>query len=214
MKKQWLVALVLFLLIPVVVVLGGVLISATNPDLAAGHPNYARNWHLLNRLRITILWSMIAVAGVLWFAVCALVIRSKKRSLGWLPLAILGPVGFAILAMLNDREPVETDRYTRFMRHLAWPVRGVWEFCAFLLIWVVAYNAMVLKRTLMIRYESFTTGVPTAQIVATRDASGGMWAFSEGNEVMYFVILLYLLVPVLFAVVDHIRERKALPTGR
>ena len=33
-------------------------------------------------------------------------------------------------------------------------------------------------------------------IIDQQDASGGMWAFSEGNEVMFFLVLLYLLRPV------------------
>lgn len=200
MKKQWLVALVLFLLIPVVVVMGGMLFSAIDPEIAAGHPNYARNYHLLSLLRLTVLWGSLAATAVLWLVVCSLVIRSKNRSQLWLLVAALGPVGFAVLAMLNDQSPVETDRYGRFTRRLSWPVRGAWEICVFLLAWELAYEAMLLKRTLMIRHEAATTGVSTAQIIAVQNASSGMWAFSEGNEVMYFVILFYLLLPVVFAI--------------
>ena len=54
---------------------------------------------------------------------------------------------------------------------------------------------MILKRNLMIRYESITTGVSTAQIIATQNASSGMWAFGESLEVMFFVIVLYLFAP-------------------
>lgn len=208
-KKQWLVALVLFLLIPLIVTLGGILFSAIDPEIAARHPNYARNYHLLYLLRLSILWGSLAVSAVLWFMVCSLVILSKKRSHLWLLLAVFGPLGFAVLAMLNDRAPTEADKYSRFLRHLYWPLRGVWEFCAFLLIWVVAYQAMVLKRTLMIWYESATTGVSRAQIMDIQNQSSGMWAFSEGNEVMYFVILLYLLVPVVFAIAGRMSTRKA-----
>ena len=51
MKKQTVVALVLLLLIPVVLTLGGLLFSLINPEIAAGHPNYVRNYHLLNLLK-------------------------------------------------------------------------------------------------------------------------------------------------------------------
>jgi hypothetical protein len=64
-------------------------------------------------------------------------------------------------------------------------VRAGYEVCAFLILWELAYQAMVLKRDLMIRYESYTTGISTAQIIDTQNASSRMWAFGEGMEVMY-----------------------------
>ena len=39
MKKQTALALVLLLLIPFVLMLGGLLFSLINPEIAAGHPN-------------------------------------------------------------------------------------------------------------------------------------------------------------------------------
>lgn len=202
-KKQWVTALVLFLLIPLVCVLGGMLFSQINPEIAAGHPNYERNYHLLSLLKGAALWATAAVVVVLWLLVCLLVIRSKKRSQLWLFLALLGPVGFAGLAMLNDRAPAETDRYARFVSGLNVFVRVGYELCAFVIVWVLAYEVMVAKRTLMISYEAATTGVSTAQIIAMQNASGGMWAFAEGNEVMYLVVLLYLLWPVVFNIVGR-----------
>jgi hypothetical protein len=74
---------------------------------------------------------------------------------------------------------------------------------------VLAYQAMVLKRTLMIAYEAATTGVSTAQIINLQDASGGMWAFAEGNEVIFLVILLYLLRPVVFSIVRRVVARSS-----
>jgi hypothetical protein len=202
-KKQTVTALVLFLLIPLVLRLGGMLFSLINPEIAAGHPNYVRNYHLLSLLKHMTLWASIAGVGVLWVLVCLLVIRSKKRSHGWLFLAALGPFGFAVLAMLNDRAPAETDWYARFVRKMNWLVRAGYELCTLVIVWTLAYQGMVLKRNLMIRYEAATTGVSTAQILATRDASGGMWAFAEGNEVMYLVVLLYLLWPMVFNLVGR-----------
>jgi hypothetical protein len=52
MKKQKVVALVLLLLIPVVLMLGGWLFSLINPESAAGHPNYVRNFHFLSPGRV------------------------------------------------------------------------------------------------------------------------------------------------------------------
>lgn len=213
-KKQSIAALVLFLHIPVVVAVGGLLFSAINPEVAAGHPNYERNYHLLSLLRIMILWGSLALCAVLWFAVCFLVIRSKKRSVFWLFLAALGPLGFAVLAMLNDRAPAEPDAYARFLRRLNWPVRGAYELCLFMMAWVLAYEAMVFKRALMIRYEAASTGISTAQIINVQNASSGMWAFAEGNEVIFFAVLLYLLWPMLFRFSGRVRARIAQAKAR
>ena len=65
-------------------------------------------------------------------------------------------------------------------------------------MWVVAYQAMVLMRDLMIMYEAATTGTSTAQIIDLQNASSGMWAFSEGLEVLFLVVLFYLLWPICF----------------
>jgi hypothetical protein len=210
-KKQWVVALVLLLLIPLVLALGGMLSNGINPEIAAGHPNYVQNYHRLSLLKNMSFWGSVAVVAVLWLLVCLLVIRSKKRSALWLFLAALGPFGFAVLAMLNDRAPAETDWHARFVRSLNGFVRVGYELCTFVIIWVLAYEAMVLKRTLMIRYEAATTGVSIAQIMDRQNASGGMWAFAEGNEVIYLVVLLYLLWPIVFNIVGRVASMMASP---
>lgn len=210
-KKQWFVALALLLLIPVVLALGGMLFRLINPEIAAGHPNYARNYHLLNLLKLMMMWTSFTVAAALWVLVCVLVIRFKKRSYLWLVLAALGPLGFAVLAMLKDQAAAETDLYAQFVRNMNWLVRAGYELCTFVIVWELAYQAMVLKRMLMIRYEAATTGVSVAQIIDTQNASGGMWAFSEGLEVMFFVVLFYLLRPMVFNVVGRVTASKASP---
>jgi hypothetical protein len=63
---------------------------------------------------------------------------------------------------------------------------------------------MVFKRDLMIMYEAAATGMSTAQIIDQQNASSGMWAFSEGNEVLYLVVLFYLLWPISFNAVGHL----------
>ncbi len=205
LSKQSVRALVLCLLIPVVFMLQGIVSSQINPESAAGHPNYARNFHRLTDLKLLIFFGSLAVVLALFVVVCALVIRQKKRSYIWLLLAVLGPFGFAILAMLNDLSPAaETDSYERFVQKLNPFVRAGYELCAFVILWQGAYAIMVVKRMLMIAYEAATTGVSTAQIMDIRDASSGMWAFGEGNEVMYFVILLYLLRPIAFRLGAHV----------
>jgi hypothetical protein len=214
MKKQTVVAFILLLLIPVVLILGGMLFSLINPEIAAGHPNYARNYHLLNLLKIASLFASFAVVAILWLAACFLVIRSKQRSLWWLLMAALGPFGFAILALLNDSASTETDRHTRFVRNLNTFARVGYEVCRFVIIWLLAYEAMVLKRNLMILYESATTGTSTSQIIATQNASSGMWAFGEGLQVMFLVVLLYLIWPIVFNTVGRVATLMASPKPR
>jgi hypothetical protein len=204
MKKQSVLALLLLLLIPVVLMLGGMVSNLINPEIAAGHANYARNYQVLNTLKIMIFLASAACGAVLWMLACLVVIRSKKRSYLWLLLAMLGPFGIAVLAMLRDRAPLETDRYARFVRNLNGYVRVGYEVCTFVIVWVVAYEAMVLQRTLMIRFEAAATGVSTGQIIQVQNASSGMWAFAEGNEVMFLVAVLYLLRPMIFSFVSPV----------
>jgi hypothetical protein len=214
MKKQTAVAIILLLLIPIVSMLGGLLFSMINPEIAAGHANYARNYHLLSLVKTISFLTSGAVVAILWLLICFLVIRSKARSPLWLFLAALGPFGLAILAMLNDRAPAEMDRYARFVRGMNRFVRVGYEVCAFVIIWLLAYQAMVLKRNLMIMYESATTGISTALILDRQNASSGMWAFAEGMEVMFIVVLLYLIRPILFNVVSRVAATMATPKAR
>jgi hypothetical protein len=214
MKKQTVVALVLLLLIPMVWMLGGLLFSLINPETAAGHANYVRSYHFLSLVKMVSLWASAAVVAFLWLLACYLVIRSKERSSFWLFFAALGPFGFAILAMLNDRAPAETDRYARFVRNLNGFVRVGYEVCIFVIIWLLAYQAMVFKRNLMIMHESATTGLSTAQIIDLQNSSSGMWAFAEGNEVMYMVVLLYLIWPMVFNIMGRVTAIMASPKTR
>jgi hypothetical protein len=106
------------------------------------------------------------------------------------------------------------DRYARFVRGMNRFVRVGYEVCAFVIIWLLAYQAMVLKRNLMIMYESATTGISTALILDRQNASSGMWAFAEGMEVMFIVVLLYLIRPILFNVVSRVAATMATPKAR
>lgn len=202
-NKQWVMALVLLLLIPLVFALNGFLFNLIDPESAAGHPDYARNFHLLTQLLVACFFTCLAAVGVLWIAACLLVIRSKKRSPVWLLLAVFGPFGFAVLATLSSRVTVETDRYARFVGKMNGLVRAVYEVGCFVTIWIVAYEAMVFKRMLIILYQAAISGMSMAQIMDVQNASSGMWAFSEGNAVMYFVVLLYLLRPMVFSVIER-----------
>src|ERR1017187_3399286 len=131
MKKHLVVSLFLLLLIPVVLALGGMLSNLINPEIAAGHPNYVRNYHLLSLLKNLIFFASLAGAGLLWMLACLLVIRSKKRSYLWLLMAALGPLGVAVLATLHRRAAVGADSYARFVGKLNWFVRASYELCTF-----------------------------------------------------------------------------------
>jgi len=199
MKKEWVVAVVLLLLIPVVLMVGGALFSFINPEIAAGHANYVRNYQLLSLVKKMVILATAGAVLLLWVLVCLQVIRAKKQSLSWLVLAALGPFGLAILAMLNDKDTVATDDpYSQFVRKLHWLVRAGYELCTVAIVWELAYEGMVLKRAVMERIEAARTGMSVAQVIDLHNASGGMWAFGEGLEVLFFVVLLYLLRPVVF----------------
>ena len=115
---------------------------------------------------------------------------------------------------LRVRHPEPAGRHARFVRNLNKLVRVGYELCTFVIVWVLAYEAMVLKRTLVIRYEAATTGVSTAQIIDRQNASGGMWAFAEGMEVMYLVVLIYLLWPIVFNMAGRVGASMASPKAR
>ena len=61
------------------------------------------------------------------------------------------------------------------------------------------------------RVEAARTGISLAQVIDLHNASGGMWAFSEGLEVMFLVVLLYLLRPVVFNIVSRLIATTASP---
>jgi hypothetical protein len=100
------------------------------------------------------------------------------------------------------------------VRNLNWLVRAGYEICIFVLAWVLAYQGMVFKRNLMIRHEAAITGMSVAQIIDSQNASSGMWAFAEGNEVIYLVILFYLLWPIVFNIVGRAAAPMASPKAR
>ncbi len=62
-KKYYVLAIVSFLLIPVISILGAMLFNSINPEIAAGHPNYGRNYRLLDLARNLSLLSALLVNG-------------------------------------------------------------------------------------------------------------------------------------------------------
>ena len=81
------------------------------------------------------------------------------------------------------------------------PLRAVYEIVFFLVVWEIAYDVVAIKRDFIILHQSVLRGVSIEKIVEEQQASGGMWAFSEGLESMFLMVLLYLLWPLCFNVV-------------
>ena len=211
-KRQYILAVVCYLLIPAVVIASGILFRLIDPEMARGSADYVRNYRLLELARTGALMAMAGLALVLWALTCYLVLKSRQRSLWWLLLAAAGPFGFIVIVMLEDRAPASYDLYQQFIRQLKLYWRVPIEIVAFVTVWSLAFELMVLKRDLMIRYESFMSGTPAATIIDLQNQSSGMWAFSEGNEVIYLVVLIYLLWPIVFNVVGQLLEPRTNPT--
>ena len=197
-KRPYALAIVSFLMIPAISVLAALLINSIDPEIAAGYANYERNYRLLSLAKTVSVWAVLLVIMALWFLTCFFLVKSKQRSYGWLPLAMLGPFGLSILNMLSDKAPAPADLYQRFIGKLKNYPRIAYELGLFVVVWVGAFLTMVLKRDLMIIYEAATTGASTAQIIDRQNASSGMWAFREGLEVLFLVVLFYLLWPICF----------------
>jgi len=198
-KRHYVLPLILYLSIPAVMFAGAGLFRLFDPEkMARGHADYVLRYHLWELVGRGILMATAGLMLCLWVWCCYVMLKSKQRSLRWLLLLALGPFGFIVIAALADRSPSPDDLYQQFIRHLTIYWRVLLEIVVFVSVWVIAYQFVVLHRDLMIGYQSFTTGVPTATIVAEQDASSGMWAFGEGLQEMYLVMLIYLLRPILF----------------
>ena len=197
-KRYYVLALACYLLIPAVVIAAGVLFRLIDPEIARGSADYVRSYRLLELARTGALMAMAGLALVLWASTCYLVLKSRQRSLRWLPLAAAGPFGFIAIAMLEDRARAPNDLYQQFSRKLKLYWRVPLEIAVFVSVWFLAYESVVLKRELLISFESFSTGTPATTIIAQQSASSGMWAFGEGLEEIYLVTLIYLLWPIFF----------------
>jgi hypothetical protein len=204
LKKYYVLAIVSILLIPVVTVLGGMLTNFINPEIAAGHPNYQRNYRILDMVKYVVFFLTLLMIMCLWCLTCFFLVKSRKQSYLWLFLIILGPFGFMVLTMLGDRAPEIDDFHQIFIRNLKIYLRVVYELFFFIIVWDVAYEIVVLKNDLMVMYESYMTGISTEEIFNQQSASSGMWAFAEGNETIYLVSLFYLLWPLCFNAIGHL----------
>ena len=203
-KKYYLFAIGSCLLIPVVIMLGATVVIFIDPEIALRTSNYERNFRLLELARALLMWTSVLIGMLLWVLAFFFLLKAKERSYWWLPLAILGPFGLIVFMMLNDNAPAPQDLHQQFIQRQKLYIRIAYETIFFVAVWVIAYQLVVLKRNLLIMYESATTGVPVAQIINIQNASSGMWAFSEGLEELFLVVLFYLLWPVCFNVVARL----------
>jgi hypothetical protein len=203
-KRTYFLAIIALVLIPAFTVFSGLLINAIDPEIAAGSPDYERNFRLLTLAKGVAMFAAFLAVTILWFLTCFFIIQSKQRSYGWLSLGALGPLGLIVLMMLRDQSLCPKSLYDEFVGKLEIYQRITYEIVFFVIVWVVAYQAMVLKRDIMIMLESARTGVSTGQIIDLQNASSGMWAFSEGLEVLFFVGLFYLLWPICFNLVGRL----------
>lgn len=210
-KRHYFMALVCYLAIPAVVMAGGFLSQLIDPEWAQGSADYPRNFHLLQMAAMGLLMAAGGAAVVLWLATCHLVLEARQRSGWWLVLAIAGPLGFMVIAMLADRSPAPGDRYEHVVSKLKWYSRAPLEIALFVAVWVVAFLCVDFKRELLIRLESLRTGTSVQTIVALQNASSGMHAFSQGLETLYLVSLFYLLWPIFFNLVGRYFSRPANP---
>lgn len=213
-KRHYLLAVVCYLAIPVVMLAGAFLASLIDPEMARGRADYARDYHLLELIKTGVVAAAAGLMLVLWALTCWLVLKSRQRSLRWLPLAAAGPFGFIVIALLGDRSPAPGDRYQQFIGKLKPYWRIPLEIVLFLAVWLLAYQCVVLLRDLMIAYTSYRTGIPVASIVAEQTASSGMHAFGEALETLYVVPLLYLLWPVAFNLVGRLLGPRTTPPHR
>lgn len=203
-RKPGTLAILSLLLMPLVSIAGAMLAFSIDPEIATRSANYERNYMLLDAMRSACLLATLVATMALWLLSCYFLLKAKRRSYGWLLLAAFGPFGLIALTMLGDSVPDSGDRYRKFVRELKAWLRVVYEACLFMAIWVLAFLTMLLKSEVMVLYQSARTGMSVAQIVDLQNASSGMWAFSEGLEVLFLVALYYLLWPACFNLVGDL----------
>lgn len=211
-KWQHLLALIFHLSIPVVLIAGVGLFLLIDPELAQGRADYVRDYRRLEWLQEAVLMAAGGLTLLLWLAVCYLVLKSRQRSPRWLLLAAAGPLGFSLIAMLEDRSPQPDDRYQRLIRTLPAHRRVPLELFVFGSIWSVAWACVMLNRELMMAVEAFSRGTSVTAIMATQIASSGMWAFAEGLETAYLAVLFYLLWPIVFNLAARLLKPHRQPT--
>jgi len=183
-------AILAFLAIPLVIVLGGLLHHLIDPELARGTTDYAGNYALLERLRQACLNLSFALAGGLWFLAFGFHLLALQRSLVWIVLALFGPLGLAVIAIVG-RATEESEKRT------AWPWRLAREAAIFILLVVLANFLIYAKNEAWIAWTVAFRGAEAANaILADQMASSGMWAFAELLQILFLTTLFYLVRPL------------------
>jgi hypothetical protein len=206
-RKYYSLSIGALLLIPVTSILGVRLFTLIDPELAAGHPDYVRHYAQLEHLRGGVWWFTLLTMGLLWLLCCAWVLRARARSLFWLWLALLGPLGFVGLFALSDRGVADAGAQPRMREgaRLAW--RMLFELCRFVLLWMLAMQLVEWFNSATAWAEAHRRSVSMAQVLAERDASSGMWAFGDSLRAGFVLILLYLLWPAGMAAIRWLGRR-------
>jgi hypothetical protein len=133
-KRPYVLAVVSFLMIPAVTVLAGILINSIDPEIAARTSNYERNYRLLSLAKSLSVLAVLLVIMGLWFLTCFFLVKSKKRSYGWLPLAMFGPFGLIILTLLSNNASAPGDLYQQFIGKLKIYLRVAYELGFFVVV--------------------------------------------------------------------------------
>jgi len=213
-RKYYGLSVLALLLIPLAAMLAAGILDAINPELAAGHANYARNFALLEHLRNAVPLAAALLLGVLWLLACIWLLRSKSRRRAWLWLTLAGSLGFAALTALSDHSPLTLyDAYGRQLARLPKLLRVLYEVVRFVAFTLLAWQLVEWLDSGTALLEATRRGLPLAEVLAERDASSGMWAFGDAVRAAYVFVLLYALWPVgCNAVAWLIRRRQ--PTHR
>lgn len=193
-----LLAIAALLAIPVAVLSGGALFGLIDPEWAHHTGDYVRNYRLIEILRQAILLIALLAALCFWFLCIWLVVRARERTPRWLLLAVLGPLGLVVLILLDVRSRNPEDRYGTVRAGLRWPSRLLFDTACFFLLLALAGTTVVAMNQLTLLIEATRRGVDPSVVAAERDASSGMWAFSEMIETMFVFTLLWLLLPLVF----------------
>src|SRR4029077_4779494 len=79
--RHYLLALACYLAIPAAVTAGAAVHRLIDPEMARRHADYVRGYWLLELVRAGVLMAAAGLALLLWISTCALVLKSRQRSL-------------------------------------------------------------------------------------------------------------------------------------
>ena len=212
MKRTYLWVGICLALIPVVLIGAVVVHGMIDPEIAARHANYERNYRLLESIRSAVFHGALLVMLALWFAACVFLARTKDRSVLWATFGVLGPLGFAVIAALRSRAGQPEGPYQSFIARLGTATHIAFELLLFVAIVSLSIAAVSLHEDVMIAWAAHAQGVSVEEIVRERDASSGMYAFSELLETIYVIVCLYFVVPLVANGIHRILQGQRVST--